>query len=103
MPLIPPFNTVLTAQYQTGKFVLQAECENSMAQNRINLNYGERVTSAFTVFNMKSRYTFNLFKNALDASFGVTNIFDKAYYAHLDWGRIYRPGRSFEIFSKYSF
>ena len=103
MPLIPAFNTVLAAQYQTGKFMLQAECENSLAQNRINLNYGEHQTPSYTIFNMKSGYTFKLFKYALDASLGVTNIFDKAYYAHLDWGRIYRPGRSFELFLKYSF
>lgn len=103
MPLIPPFNTVLAAQYQEGKFMLQAECENAQAQNRINFNYGEHVTPAFTVFNMKSGYTFKLLKYALDASLGVTNIFNKAYYTHLDWSRIYRPGRSFEMYIKYSF
>lgn len=103
MPLIPPLNTVLAAQYQKGKLMLQAECENSLAQNRINLNYGENQTPPFSVFNTKSGYTFNLFNNALDASLGVTNILDKAYYSHLDWGRIYRPGRSFELFLKYSF
>lgn len=103
MPLIPPLNTVLAAQYQEGKFMLQTECENALAQNRINLNYGEHQTPSHTVFNIKSGYTLNLFNYVLDASLGVTNLFNKAYYAHLDWGRIYRPGRSFELFLKYSF
>lgn len=103
MPLIPPFNTVFAAQYQEGKFMFQAECENAQAQNRINLDYGEHQTPSYTVFNIKSGYTFHLFNDLLDASLGVTNLFNKSYYAHLDWGRIYRPGRSFELFLKYSF
>jgi iron complex outermembrane receptor protein len=103
MPLISPFNTVLAAQYQTEKFMLQAECENARPQNRINPHYGEHRTPSYTVFNVKSGYTFKLFRYALDTSLGVTNIFDKAYYAHLDWGRIYRPGRSFDMYVKFSF
>lgn len=103
MPLIPPLNTVFAAQYQKNKFMFQAECENSLAQNRINLHYGEHQTPSYTIFNMKSGYTFNLFKYKLDASLGMTNIFNKVYYAHLDWGRIHRPGSSFDLFLKYSF
>ncbi len=103
MPLIPPFNTVLATQYQKGKFMLQAECENALAQNRINLNYGEHKTPSYTVLNIKSGYSFKLLNDAVDVSLGVTNLFNKAYYAHLDWGRIYRPGRSFDLYLKYSF
>jgi iron complex outermembrane receptor protein len=103
MPLISPLNSVIAVQYQKGNIKLQAECENSLAQNRINLNYGEHETPSFTVFNIKSGYTIKMNRHAIDASFGVTNILNKAYYAHLDWGRINRPGRSFELFLKYSF
>jgi iron complex outermembrane receptor protein len=103
LPLIPPLNTVLAAQYQKGKFLIQTEFENSLTQGRINLDYGEQETPAFTVFNIKSGYSFHLFKYAFDASFGVTNLFNKVYFTHLDWGRIYRPGRSFELFLKYHF
>ncbi len=103
MPLIPPLNTVFAAQFQKNKFMLQAEVENSQKQNRINIEYGEYATPAFSIFNMKSGYSFNIFHDAFDIGLGITNIFNKAYYAHLDWGRIYRPGRSFELFLKYSF
>ena len=39
----------------------------------------------------------------LDVSTGITNLFNVAYYEHLDWGRIYRPGRSIDIFFKYTY
>ena len=103
MPLIPPLNNIVAAQYQTGKLMLQLECEQSLAQHRINSDYQEQETPAYTVLNLKAGYTFTLKHDAVDASIGITNIFDKAYYTHLDWGHIYRPGRSLELLLKYSF
>ncbi len=103
MPLIAPLNNVMAVQYQKGNMMLQAECENSFAQKRINEQYGEHETPSFTVFNIKSGYTMKMNQHTIDAGFGATNILNKAYYAHLDWGRINRPGRSFELFLKYSF
>jgi len=103
MPLIPPLNNVIAIQYQKGNIMLQAECENSLAQKQINLNYGEHETPSFTVFNIKSGYTIKMNQHAIDTSFGITNLFNRVYYAHLDWGRINRPGRSFELFLKYIF
>jgi iron complex outermembrane receptor protein len=103
MPLISPLNTILALKYQKNNFMMQAECENALAQNRINLNYGEQKTPGFTIFNIKGGYIFKLNKSTVDASLGITNILNKAYYAHLDWGRIYRPGRSVEVYVKYSY
>ena len=103
MPLINPLNNVLAIQYQLGSLLMQAECENSLAQRRFNSSYGELETPAFAVFNIKSGYTIKVNQQTIDLSFGVTNIFNKAYYAHLDWGRINRAGRSFDLFLKYSF
>ena len=103
MPLIPPLKNIVAVQYKNDRFSLQAENESSLAQNFINANYGEYKTPAYTVFNIKGGYSFTITKSILDISFGITNLFNKAYYEHLDWGRINRPGRSFELFAKYSF
>ena len=103
MPLIPPLKNVVAFQYQNNEFQLQAECESALAQHRINSSYGEHTTSAYTVFNVKSSYGFLLSKVALHFSAGVTNLFNKVYYEHLDWGRIYRPGRSLELYLKVSY
>ena len=102
MPLIPPLKNIVAVQYKKDRFSLQAENELSLAQNLINADYGEQKTPAYTLFNIKSAYSFSISKSILDISFGITNLFNKVYYEHLDWGRINRPGRSFEVFVKYS-
>ncbi|HEY3390062.1 MAG TPA: hypothetical protein VGK38_10860, partial [Prolixibacteraceae bacterium] len=81
----------------------QAENESSLSQSRINKDYGETESPAFTVFNIKSGYSLPLFKTVLDLSFGITNLLNKVYYEHLDWGRINRPGRSFEMLLKFTY
>jgi len=103
LPLIPPLKTVAAVHYQKDHFSLQAEGESSMAQNRINNDYGESQTPAFTVFNVKSGYSIPLAKTVVDIGFGITNLLNKAYYEHLDWGRINRPGRSFELLLKLTY
>jgi iron complex outermembrane receptor protein len=103
LPLIPPLKTVVAAQYQKGQFSLQVESETAIAQKRINKSYGESETPGFAVFNLKSSYSIPLSHTMMDISFGITNLFNKAYYEHLDWGHINRPGRSFELLLKFSY
>lgn len=103
MPLIPPLKNIIAIQYEKNNWELQAECESALAQNRINVAYGERVTPAYTVFNVKSAYRFSFSKIAFNAGLGVTNLLNKVYYEHLDWGRINRPGRSVELYLKVSY
>lgn len=103
MPLIPPLKTVAAVQYQKDRFSIQSECESSESQSRINKDYGEHKTPAFTVFNLKSGYSIPLSNTVIYISFGITNLFNRAYYEHLDWGRINRPGRSFELLLKLSY
>lgn len=103
MPLIPPLKNIVAIQYEKNNWELQAEYESALAQNRINVAYGERVTPAYTVFNVKSAYRFSFSKIAFNAGLGVTNLLNKVYYEHLDWGRINRPGRSVELYLKMSY
>lgn len=103
MPLVAPLKNIVAIQYAKENWELQAECESALAQNRINVAYGERVTPAYAVFNVKSAYRFSLWKVACNAGLGVTNLLNKVYYEHLDWGRINRPGRSVELYLKMSY
>jgi len=103
LPLIPPLKTVLAVQYQKDHFSLQAEGESSMAQNRINIDCGESKTPAFTVFNVKSGYSVPFAQTVVDIGLGITNLLNKVYYEHLDWGRINRPGRSVDLFIRFSY
>lgn len=103
MPLISPLKNVLAIQYEKDNLMIQAECESALAQNRINSEYGEHVTPAYTVWNVKGGYKFNISEMQLDAGLGVTNLLNKVYYEHLDWSRINRPGRSMELYVKVSY
>lgn len=103
LPLIPPFKNIFSVKYQREKFSVQVENETSLAQKRINESYGESQTPANSIFNLKGNYSFSFPKTAFDIGCGITNLFNLAYYDHLDWGRINRPGRNVDLFLKYSF
>ena len=103
LPLIPPLKTIVAVQYQKDQFSFQAESESAITQNRINYNYGESYTPPFTIFNIKSSYSILFSKTVMDIGFGITNLLNRAYYEHLDWGRINRPGRSLELLIKLTY
>jgi iron complex outermembrane receptor protein len=103
LPLIPPFKNLFSVRYEKGRWSLQADNETALRQNRINPDYGEITSPAYTLFNIKSNIHLMFKGSMLDLSAGITNILDTYYYEHLDWGRIPRPGRSFNIFLKYTY
>ena len=104
LPLIPPLNNVISVSYHPGRWGFELENETAAAQNRINVNYGEISSPAYSVFNIKASYHLMILKPVMvDLSLAVSNLFNAEYYEHLDWGEIYRPGRSFDIFIRFSF
>ena len=103
IPLIPPFKNVISVSFELKKWNIQLENESSMKDSRINLPYGETISPSWSVFNLKSSYHFLFSDMKLDGSLGITNIFNSAYYEHLDWGHILRPGRSINFFIRYSY
>jgi len=103
MPMIAPLKNVLAFQYQQNGLQLKLENESSLAQQRINLQFGEKVTPAFSVVNIKTAYEFTYSKLIFNASVGMSNLFNKVYFEHLDFGRINRPGRSVELYLKMSY
>jgi iron complex outermembrane receptor protein len=102
LPLIPPLKNFLALKFEKKNFFLQAECENALAQNRINAEYGEKKTPGFTVFHLKTGYTLHFSEKQLFFGVNVSNLTNRTYYEHLDWGKIYRPGRNFEIFCQFT-
>jgi len=103
MPLIPPLKNVLSVSYELGRWSFQADNETAFAQTRINHNYGETKSPGYTLFNIKANVHFMTKVSMLDCSAGITNLLNAYYYEHLDWGHIARPGRSINIFLKYTF
>lgn len=103
LPLIAPLKNILSISYEKNKWSIQAENETALRQNRINQNYNESQTPSFTLFNVKGNYHLMFSKAMLDCSIGITNVLNAKYYEHLDWGKILRPGRSFNFFIKYTY
>lgn len=94
LPLISPLKSITSLRYVHHHLFIQAENELSSGQNRISSDFGEKASSGFSVFNLRASYSFILKKYDLDFSAGAENLFDKAYYEHLDWGQMLRPGRN---------
>ncbi|HEY3406321.1 MAG TPA: TonB-dependent receptor [Ohtaekwangia sp.] len=93
LPLIAPLSNTTTLQLTQKQLTMQLECESGTAQRRVNESFGEDETPAYAVFNARLGYNFQSTRMTLNA--GFENIFDKAYYTHMDWGNVLRPGRNF--------
>lgn len=94
LPLIQPFNNLLSVTWKKQKYYLQAESEYAAAQNRIDRNFGEIPSKQYLLLNFRSGYNLGIHKSVISLSFGVENILNKAYSEHLDWGTYNRPGRN---------
>jgi iron complex outermembrane receptor protein len=94
LPLIPPLKSITSLRFVRNMFFIQAENEFALAQTRINEEFGERASKAYTIQNLRATYNFNIQKYKLQFSAGAENIFDVSYFEHLDWASIPRPGRN---------
>jgi len=94
LPLIAPFKSISSLRFTHHHLFLQAEYEISSAQNNVSADFGEKSSPAFSIINLRANHTFNLNKYNLELSAGVENLLDMAYYEHLDWAKMLRPGRN---------
>jgi len=100
LPEIPPFESTVTVFYKFLKERLIPEFSIRMvaAQNHISQAYYEQKTSGFVLADFTVKFSFNKY---LDITAGVKNIFNQAYYEHLNRNIVgstqplYEPGRVF--------
>ncbi|MBN2175079.1 MAG: TonB-dependent receptor [Bacteroidales bacterium] len=99
---IPPFESKIVVHYRffKGKFIPQLSYRIVAAQNHVSEASYEQETPGFSVIGFSFTYLFNKY---FTVSGGVDNIFDKAYYEHLNRniigsnGNLYEPGRVFFV------
>ncbi|WP_372645360.1 TonB-dependent receptor domain-containing protein [Ancylomarina sp.] len=99
---IPPLDLryALGGHFFKEKFHPEFMMRHVIKQNRVSSDFGETVSPAFSLLDFKAAYSFND-KTQLIA--GVRNVFDEAYYEHLNRSvkgsqqAIYAPGRSFYL------
>ena len=100
LPEIPPFEINIGFNYKffRQKFVPSVSLRMAAAQNRISQAYNEKTTPGFAIVNLDLRYNFN---SILTVYAGIKNLFNTAYYEHLNRNIIgtsyplYEPGRIF--------
>jgi iron complex outermembrane receptor protein len=109
LPQIPPFMAILGVKYENSKFWFALNTRLVAKQNRISNSFMETETPGFGT--MDFRVGFEPI-HKLTVGFAALNIFDKAYYEHLNYsfkgsntlsGKILEPGRNFTTYIKYKF
>ncbi len=102
LPEIPPFETNISLAYYMfhNKLIPKLALRLVSGQHRTSEAYYEASTPGFGLLNFSLNYKP---LNYLNLTAGVNNLFDKAYYEHLNRKitgsslRLYEPGRSFFI------
>jgi iron complex outermembrane receptor protein len=102
LPEIPPLEANLRAHWYFFDNDLKPEIHLRLvaAQNRISEAYDEKITPGFFTAGINLSYKFNQY---LTMAGGVSNIFDVAYYEHLNRriigtdAPLYEPGRIFYL------
>lgn len=109
LPQITPLTAHLTLNYDKEKYWFNLNSRLVDNQDRIATSFGEEQTPGFATFDFSAGYKIS---NGFTIGGAVLNIFDKAYYEHLNFsyqnsnllsGRIFEPGRNFTIYINYNF
>lgn len=102
LPLIEPLKNFTVLTYHSRNIQVQLENEYSAPQNNINVDYGETRSPAYDLVHFRIMYNADWEYNSIEIGAGIHNLMNKTYKSHLDWGNIYRPGRSFFVSLKLS-
>lgn len=108
LPEIAPLDMryVLVGVFVKGRLRPEISFRYVVEQSRVFKEFGETVTPAFNLLDVKIGYKFN---RGISLSFGVDNLLDESYYEHLNrsvvgsLNPIFAPGRSVFISMNYSF
>ncbi|MBU2652195.1 MAG: TonB-dependent receptor [Bacteroidetes bacterium] len=102
LPEIPPLEANLSIAYSflKGKVIPEANVRAAARQDKASEAYGERKSPGFIIAGLRIVWNYNQY---LTVTGGIENLFDKAYYEHLNRRitgsslNFYEPGRSFYV------
>lgn len=109
LPQIPPFTTILGLKFEEHNYFFALSSRLVAKQNRVSTSFIEEESPSFITVDFRVGYEPI---KGLSIGTAVLNIFDEAYYEHLNYsykssnilsGKIYEPGRNFTVFVKYSY
>mgnify|MGYP001587300483 CR=1 FL=1 len=94
LPLIAPLQTRIKLTWANNSWYANAEWQWSNAQNRVNSNFGDRPTPAYSLINASVGKNWTLGKVLLKTELQGFNLLDHYYRNHLSWGQIPQMGRN---------
>jgi len=102
LPEIPPFETTMNVYYQflKGKLVPKLTLRMVADQHHVSEAFYEQETPGFALLNFSFKWEIAKF---VELNAGISNIFDRAYYEHLNRRiigskeNLYEPGRVFFV------
>lgn len=97
LPLVPPLKLQQALRYTVKLMQMQLEYDYATAQNRINVDYGDRATPSFHLVNFRLSRNFTIKQVILQAAASCENVFDANYREHLDIGSVPRFGRNYTV------
>lgn len=97
LPLVPPFKLQHALRYRYGLYQFQLEQDYAAAQNRVNSDFGDKVTPAFTIFNIRASINVAVCEKILQINLACENLFNRLYHEHLDIGQVPRFGRNIQV------
>jgi iron complex outermembrane receptor protein len=109
LPQITPLTAHLSLNFEKEKYWINFKSRLVDEQDRISESFREEETPGFATFDISGGIKPI---NGLTVGAAVLNIFDRAYYEHLNFtyknsdllsGRIYEPGRNFTIYLNFNF
>ncbi len=109
LPQIAPADVKARLGYHNTRFAIRATYRFAAAQKRVSAAFGEVPSKSFQTVDLSAETSP---VKGLKAGLRIKNIFDEAYYEHLNFrfrnqsslsGFIQEPGRSWEMFVRYAF
>ena len=109
LPQIPPFMAILGVKFEESNYFFALSSRIVAKQDRVSASFVEDESPSFTTVDFRAGYEPIV---GLSIGASVLNMFDVAYYEHLNYsyansstlsGKIYEPGRNLTVFVKYSF
>lgn len=94
LPLIAPLAYRAAADFSLKGVKVQVEAKGNARQRHFAPKYGEKETSAYTIYNISSQYSFDINKTGLTLRAGIENVFDRSYSTYADWCGIPQKGRN---------
>ncbi|MDH3322608.1 MAG: TonB-dependent receptor, partial [Flavobacteriaceae bacterium] len=109
LPQVNPLTAHLSLNFEKEKYWFNFKSRLVDEQTRVADSFREKESPGFATFDLSAG-----FKPLKDLTVGaaVLNIFDKAYYEHMNYsyinsdllsGRIFEPGRNFTVYINYNF